>query len=51
MEHQPTKQKDMGLNTQKYEDWQYDTNLITTASEQNAYFDVVIKAMELCEPQ
>ncbi|MFZ6022147.1 MAG: arginine--tRNA ligase, partial [Patescibacteria group bacterium] len=43
--------KDMGLNIQKYEDWPYDTNLITTASEQNAYFDVVTKALELCFPE
>lgn len=43
--------KEMGLNMQKYEDWPYDTNLITTASEQNAYFDVVIKALELCFPE
>lgn len=43
--------KDMGLNIQKYEDWPYDTNLITTASEQNAYFEVVIKALELCFPE
>jgi len=43
--------KDMGLNIQKYEDWPYDLNLITTANEQNAYFDVMIKALELCWPQ
>lgn len=43
--------KDMGLNIQKYEDWPYDINLITTASEQNAYFDVVTKALELCFPE
>ncbi len=43
--------KDVGLNTQKYEDWPYDIDLITTASEQNAYFDVVIKAIELSVPE
>jgi len=43
--------KDLGLNFQKYKDWQYDINLITTASEQNAYFDVVIKAFEACFPE
>lgn len=42
--------KDMGLNVQKYEDWPYDVNLITTAYEQNAYFEVMIKALELCFP-
>jgi len=43
--------KDMGLNIQKYQDLPYDLNLITTASEQNAYFDVMIKALELCWPE
>lgn len=43
--------KDLGLNIQKFEDWPYDTNLITTANEQNAYFDVMIKALELCSPE
>lgn len=42
--------KDMGLNVQKYEDWPYDLNIITTASEQNAYFQVIIKALELANP-
>ncbi|MCC7304287.1 arginine--tRNA ligase [bacterium] len=43
--------KDIGLNIQKYEDWKYDLNLITTANEQNGYFSVVIKALELCFPE
>jgi arginyl-tRNA synthetase len=43
--------KDVGLNIQKYADWQYDLNIITTASEQNAYFGVVIKAIETVAPE
>jgi arginyl-tRNA synthetase len=43
--------KDMGLNVQKYSDWPYDLNLITTANEQNSYFDVMIKALDLCFPE
>lgn len=42
--------KDVGLNIQKFQDWEYDQNIITTASEQNAYFDVVIKAIEQVAP-
>lgn len=43
--------KDMGLNVVKHEDWPYDLNVITTASEQNGYFDVILKAFDLCYPK
>jgi arginyl-tRNA synthetase len=43
--------KEVGLNWQKMQDWQYDLTIIPTASEQNGYFDVVIKAIEKAVPE
>lgn len=37
--------KDLGLSYMKMQDWQYDLAIVTTASEQNDYFDVVITAI------
>ena len=42
--------KELGLNTQKMKDFPYDLTIIPTASEQNGYFKVVIKALELSIP-
>jgi len=39
--------KDMGLQTLKYQEHPFDYMIITTASEQNAYFQVIIKALKL----
>lgn len=43
--------KDMGLAKMKSEEWDFDVALVTTAREQNSYWDVVIKAAELVVPQ
>ncbi len=42
--------KDMGLPSTKYKDFQYDLSIIITANEQNAYFQVVLKALSLINP-
>ncbi len=42
--------KELGLNTQKMEDFPYDLTVIPTADEQTAYFKVVIKALEASVP-
>jgi arginyl-tRNA synthetase len=41
----------MGLQTLKYNEWPFDYMLITTASEQNEYFKVMIKAFEMLTPK
>lgn len=43
--------KDLGLNTVKMQEWPYDLNIIPTASEQNAYFQVVIAALGKVAPE
>jgi arginyl-tRNA synthetase len=43
--------KDIGLNTLKYEEWPFDTSIITTASEQNEYFKIVLTALQKIDPQ
>lgn len=42
--------KDIGLAEKKREDYQFDLSIITTANEQNAYWQVVKKAIELIWP-
>ncbi len=43
--------KDIGLIKLKTEEWPFDQAVITTASEQNAYWQVVKKAIELVFPE
>lgn len=43
--------KDIGLAALKSNDWQFDLSVITTASEQNDYWRVVKKAIELVLPE
>lgn len=43
--------KDTFLEVLKYKEWPYDLLIITTASEQNEYFKVVYKAIELLSPE
>ncbi|KXK10327.1 MAG: Arginine--tRNA ligase [Microgenomates bacterium OLB23] len=43
--------KDIGLIALKKQEWPFDTAVITTASEQNAYWQVVKKAIELIFPE
>ncbi|WKZ29980.1 MAG: arginine--tRNA ligase [Candidatus Dojkabacteria bacterium] len=43
--------KDLGLNTLKYQEWPFDTSIITTASEQNEYFKIVLTALQKVEPK
>ncbi len=43
--------KDVGLVFKKFEDWNFDKTVITTASEQNAYFDVITEAIEQINPE
>lgn len=42
--------KDLALAEMKYKDWPFDYSLVTTASEQNEYFKVVIKTLEQISP-
>lgn len=42
--------KELGLNERKYKEYQFDESVIITAHEQDAYFDVVLKAMEMVLP-
>lgn len=42
--------KDLGLSVTKMGDWPFDKAVITTASEQNAYFQVVIAAINVAVP-
>lgn len=41
--------KDMALQEIKYKEWPFDKMIITTAHEQNEYFKVVIKALEMLD--
>ncbi len=43
--------KELGLNTKKWKKMRADESIIITANEQNDYFRVVLKALELIEPQ
>lgn len=43
--------KDMALPSLKYHDYPYDASIIITADEQKAYFQVVLKALSLVEPE
>ena len=43
--------KDLALVTLKAKDWPFEKAIITTASEQNEYFKVVIKAIEEVHPE
>ncbi|NMB57166.1 arginine--tRNA ligase [Candidatus Beckwithbacteria bacterium] len=43
--------KDLGLFTQKMEDWPFDLTITPTASEQNEYFNVVIEAVNQLFPE
>ena len=43
--------KDMGLAKLKSQEWDFNTAIVTTAREQNAYWQVVIKAAELVMPE
>src|SRR3989344_8383924 len=43
--------KDIGNQYLKYQDWPYDNVIITTASEQNDYFKVVIQAIDQILPK
>jgi arginyl-tRNA synthetase len=42
--------KDMYLQRLKFEEWPFDLCVITTASEQNEYFKVIFKALEMINP-
>jgi arginyl-tRNA synthetase len=43
--------KELGLNTKKWKKVRPDESVIITANEQNDYFRVVLKALELIEPE
>ncbi len=43
--------KELGLNTKKWKKVRPDRSIIITANEQNDYFRVVMKALELIEPE
>lgn len=43
--------KELGLNTQKYKKIRPDSSIIITANEQNDYFKVVLKALEIVAPE
>jgi arginyl-tRNA synthetase len=43
--------KDLGLNTKKYALYPFDRSIIITANEQDDYFRVVLKALELTFPE
>lgn len=42
--------KDLALARQKFEDWNFDLSIVTTATEQNEYFKVINKALEVLSP-
>lgn len=42
--------KDLGLAPTKYDDFKYDLSIIITGNEVNQYFKVVLKALELINP-
>jgi arginyl-tRNA synthetase len=43
--------KELGLNTKKWKKMRPDESVIITANEQNDYFKVVLKALEIIEPE
>ena len=43
--------KDLGLAHLKWETWQYDRSIIITANEVDEYFKVILKALELVNPE
>lgn len=43
--------KELGLGIKKYEDFPFDKSIVVTGNEQNEYFKVVLKAMELIKPE
>lgn len=43
--------KELGLNTKKWKKMRPDRSIIVTANEQSDYFRVVLKALELVEPE
>ncbi len=43
--------KELGLSKIKYEAFPFEKSIIMTATEQNAYFEVVLKALSLIEPK
>jgi arginyl-tRNA synthetase len=43
--------KEIGLNYKKMNDFDFDTSIVTTASEQNEYYKVTTKATELLFPK
>jgi len=43
--------KDLGLAPTKYADFPYDLSIMVTGNEINEYFKVVLKALELIDPQ
>ncbi len=43
--------KELGLNKIKYDDYQFDQSIVVAASEIDEYFKVVLKAMELVNPE
>ncbi|MCA9391648.1 arginine--tRNA ligase [candidate division WWE3 bacterium] len=43
--------KDLGLALLKYDDYKYDRSVIVTANEINDYFEVVIKALSMINPE
>ncbi len=42
--------KELGLNVEKFENENLDLSIVVTANEQNAYFEVVLKALSLLYP-
>lgn len=43
--------KELGLGIKKYEMFKFDKSIVITGNEQNEYFKVVLKAMELFKPE
>ena len=43
--------KELGLGVRKIEKYRFDSSIIITGNEQNDYFKVVLKAMELLRPE
>lgn len=43
--------KELGLGIKKFEMYSFDKSIVITGNEQNDYFNVVLKAMELLKPE
>lgn len=43
--------KELGLNYKKYKDYKPDISIMVTATEQDAFFSVVLKALEIIYPE